>query len=94
MPTMSTKYVCMLTMYPMQVRVRIVWHVVVKDYVDAFNVHTATKKIRCNEDSLLEIFELLVTRQSMQSNSKYHVVNRERSGQSRVLGRIIVCLAV
>ena len=47
--------------YPMQVCVGVFWHVVVKDNVHSLNVHATTKQICGNKDSLLEIFELLVT---------------------------------
>lgn len=41
----------------MQIRVRVVWHVVVDNNVDALNVHTTTKHIRGHEDAALEALE-------------------------------------
>lgn len=44
----------------MKVCVRILWHVVVEDNVDALNVHAAAKQVGRNKDSPLEVFKLLV----------------------------------
>lgn len=45
-----------------EVRVRILWHVVVENNVDSLNVHASAKKVGCNKDPPLEVFELLVPR--------------------------------
>ena len=44
----------------MQVRIRVFGHVVVDNYIDTFDVHSTTKKIRRDKNTLLEIFELSV----------------------------------
>lgn len=36
----------------MKVCVRVLWHVVVENYVDSFDVHPTTKQIRRNQDAL------------------------------------------
>ena len=45
----------------MKVHVGILRHVVVEDNVYSLDVHTTTKQVCSYEDSLLEIFELLIT---------------------------------
>ena len=49
----------------MKVGVSVLGHVVVEDNVDSLNVHTTTKQVGGNQDSLLEIFELLVPDQEL-----------------------------
>lgn len=49
----------------MQVGVGILWHVIVEDDVNPFNVHTPAKEVCCHQDPALEVFELLVTTQSV-----------------------------
>lgn len=49
----------------MQVSVRIFWHVIVEDDVDSLDIHTTSKEIRSDKDSLLEILELLVAGQAI-----------------------------
>lgn len=44
----------------MEVRVRILWHVVVENDVDSLDVHASAKQVGGNQDSPLEVFELLV----------------------------------
>ena len=46
----------------MEVCVTVFRHVVVDDNVDTFNIHATTEQIRRYENTLLEIFELSVTR--------------------------------
>jgi hypothetical protein len=46
-----------------EVGVGIFGHVIVEHNVDTLNVHTTTKQVGGNQDSLLEILELLVTSQ-------------------------------
>jgi hypothetical protein len=45
----------------MQVRVRLVGHIVVDRNVDALNVNTAAENVSRDTDTGLELFELLVT---------------------------------
>ena len=49
--------------YPVEIGVRVLWHVVVENDVDPLYVHTATEQIGGYQDPLLEILELLVPRQ-------------------------------
>lgn len=49
----------------MQVRIRIFGHIVVEDDVDAFNIHSAAEEISGNEKTLVEVFEGLVTFQTL-----------------------------
>lgn len=44
----------------MEVRVRVLWHVVVENDVDPLDVHASAKQVGRDQDSLLEVFELLV----------------------------------
>jgi len=46
--------------YSMQISVSVLRHVVVEDDVDPLNIHASPEQIRGDEDSLLEILELLV----------------------------------
>ena len=46
--------------YSVKVHVTVFRHVVVEDNVNSLNVHTTTKQISCNENSLLEVLELLI----------------------------------
>ena len=48
-----------------EVGVGILGHVVVEDNVDSLNVHATTEEVGGDEDSLLEILELLVARESL-----------------------------
>lgn len=43
-----------------EVCVRILWHIVVKDDVDSLDVHPSAKQVGCNQDPLVKVFELLV----------------------------------
>ena len=49
----------------MKVGVSVLGHVVVEDNVDSLNVHTTAKQVGGDQDSLLEIFELLVSGQPL-----------------------------
>ena len=51
--------------HPVKVGVGILGHVVVEHNVDSLNVHAATEQVGCDEDSLLEILELLVSGESL-----------------------------
>merc|ERR1719273_1574075 len=51
--------------HPVQVGVSVLGHVVVEDNVDSLNVHATTEEVGGDEDSLLEILELLVARESL-----------------------------
>lgn len=46
--------------HPVQVCVRVLGHVVVKDDVDPFDVHPSAKQVRGHQDPPLEILKLLV----------------------------------
>lgn len=48
----------------MQVSVRVFRHVVVEDDVHTLNVHSTTEQVGGNQNTLVEVFELLVTRQT------------------------------
>ena len=48
----------------MQIGVRIFWHVVVEDDVHPLNVHPSAKEVSGHQDPPLEVFELLIARQS------------------------------
>lgn len=54
----------------MEVRVRVLWHVIVEDNVNSFNVHTTAKQVGGYQYSLLEILELLVSGQPKWTNYK------------------------
>ena len=49
----------------MQICVAVLWHVVVKDDVDSFDIHSSAEEIGGHKDSLLEIFELLISGQTV-----------------------------
>jgi hypothetical protein len=36
----------------MQVRIRVFWHVVVEDDINALNIHTASKQVSCDQNTL------------------------------------------
>ena len=50
----------MVNAYPVKVCVRVLWHVVVKHDVHTFNIHASTEQVGCDQDTLLEVLELLV----------------------------------
>lgn len=50
--------------HPVQIGVRIFWHVVVEDDVDSLDVHPSAKEVGCHQDPPLEVLELLIARQS------------------------------
>lgn len=47
--------------HAMQVAVGVCWSVVVDDNVHSLYIYTTTENIRCDQNSLFEVFELLVT---------------------------------
>jgi len=49
----------------MQVHVTVLWHVVVKHNVNSLYVHTTSKQVSSDKDTLLEVLELLVTGKSV-----------------------------
>lgn len=49
--------------HPVQIGVRIFWHVVVEDDIDSLNVHPSAEKVSCYQDPPLEVLELLIARQ-------------------------------
>ena len=48
----------------MKVHVTVLRHVIVKYNVDPFNVHSTSKQVSGDKDTLLEVLELLVTGES------------------------------
>lgn len=55
----------MWLLYPVQVRVRVLWHVVIEGDVDSLYVHPSPKQVCGHQDSPLEVLELLVARQTV-----------------------------
>ena len=55
----------------MQVCVRVFRHVIVEHNVNTLNVHPTSKQIGCDQDTLLEVLELLVPVQSDQPPSQH-----------------------
>lgn len=51
--------------HPVQIGVRIFWHVVVEHNIDSLNVHPSAEEVGCHQDPPLEVLELLIARQSM-----------------------------
>jgi len=49
----------------MQVHITVLWHVVVKHNVNSLYVHTTSKQVSSDQDTLLEVLELLVTGKSV-----------------------------
>lgn len=49
--------------HPVQIGVRIFWHIVVEDDIDPLDVHPSAKEISGYEDPPLEVLELLIARQ-------------------------------
>lgn len=56
--------------YPVQVCIRIFWHIIIEYNVDTFYVHTTTKQIGSYENALLKVLKLLVTTQSNTRNKQ------------------------
>lgn len=50
--------------HPVQIGVRIFWHVIIEDNVDPLNVHPSAEEISGHQDPPLKILELLIARQS------------------------------
>lgn len=48
---------------PVQIGVRIFWHVVVEDDIDPLDVHPSAKEVCGHQDAPLEVLELLIARQ-------------------------------
>ena len=53
-----------LETHSMKVHVTVLRHVVIKYNVDPFNVHSTSKQVSGDKDTLLEVLELLVTGES------------------------------
>lgn len=51
--------------HSVQIRVRVLRHVVVEDDVHSFDVHASSEQVSRDEDALVEVFELLIARQSV-----------------------------
>jgi len=51
--------------YSMEISIRVLWHIVVKNDVNSLNIDTSSKKIGGNQDSSLKVFELAVPLQSL-----------------------------
>jgi len=49
----------------MQIGVSVLRHIVVEHNIDTLNVNTSSKQIGGDKDALLEVFELLVARQTV-----------------------------
>ena len=49
----------------MQIGVGVFRHVIIEDDVHALDVHSASKQVGGHKDALLEVFELLVTPQTL-----------------------------
>lgn len=47
--------------YSMEVRVRVLGHVVVEDHIDLFHVDSSSKDVSSDHDSVLEVLELSVS---------------------------------
>ena len=47
------------------ISIRILWHIVVKNDVNSFDIDTSSKKIGCDQDSSLKVLELAVPLQSL-----------------------------
>lgn len=52
------------TTHSVEVGVRVLRHVIVEDDVDSLNVHPSAKQIGGHQDPPLEVFELLIARQT------------------------------
>lgn len=61
--------------YPVQVGIRILWHVVVENDVDPLDVHSSAEQIGRHQDSPLEVLELLITRQSGEEKPNTNMIN-------------------
>lgn len=53
--------------HPVQVGVWVFWHVVVEDNIDSLNIHSTAEEISGYQDPPLEVFKLLIARQSADS---------------------------
>lgn len=47
--------------HSVKVCVRILWHVIIEDNVNSFNVHATAKQVGCHQNPPLEVFELLIS---------------------------------
>lgn len=52
--------------HPVQIGVRIFWHVVVEDDIDPLNVHASAEEVSGHQDPPLEVLELLIARQPVE----------------------------
>ena len=52
----------------MKVSITVLRHIIVKDNVDSFDIHSTTKQVSSNKNTLAEIFESLILCQSVQKN--------------------------
>ena len=58
------------TGHTVEVGVRVLRHVIIKDYVDALNVHASAEQIGGHQDPPLEVLELLIARQARCEKNK------------------------
>jgi hypothetical protein len=49
--------------YSVEVGIGVLWHVVVEHNVNALDIHSTTEQVSGNQDTLLEILELLIAAQ-------------------------------
>ena len=59
----------------MKVSITVLRHIIVKDNVDSFDIHSTTKQISSNKNTLAEIFESLILCQSVQKNEYNNGIN-------------------
>ena len=59
--------------YPVQVSVRVLRHVIVEDNVNSLDIHSSTKEVCCDQDTLAEILECLVTSQPVEWEAKHTI---------------------
>ena len=54
----------------MKIRICVFGHIVIEDDVDTFNIHTTSEQVSGHENTCLEFFEFLVTRQTKAMQGK------------------------
>ncbi len=65
----------LMSSHPVQIGVRIFWHVVVENDVDPLNVHPSAKEVSGHQDPPLEVLELLITRQPVEREGAGERIN-------------------
>jgi len=69
----------------MKIGIGIIWHVVIDNYIDLFNINSSSENIGADHDSVLHFFELFVPLDSRLKNT-FRIVPNPCESQRKEIG--------